>query len=75
MELVRGGAPEDGKARLEEVRAKLFALIQARSFGRGRIVLASGRVSDFYFDMKPTMLRPEGAAWLAELALDALDEG
>ena len=75
MELVRGGAPEGGKAGLEGVRAKLFALIAARSFGRGRIVLASGRVSDFYFDMKPTMLRPEGAAWLAELALDALDEG
>jgi orotate phosphoribosyltransferase len=75
MERVEGGAPEAGTARLEEVRAKLFALIQARSFGRGRIVLASGRVSDFYFDMKPTMLRPDGAAWLAELALDALDEG
>jgi orotate phosphoribosyltransferase len=64
------GAPAD---RLEAIRAKLFELIKARSFGRGRIVLASGRVSDFYFDMKPTMLRPEGASWLAELALEALD--
>ena len=73
MEPVRGAAAV-GKARVEEIRAKLFALINARSFGRGRIVLASGRVSDFYFDMKPTMLRPEGAAWLAELGLDALDD-
>jgi orotate phosphoribosyltransferase len=74
MEPVRGCAREIGKGWLEEIRAKLFALIKARSFGRGRIVLASGRVSDFYFDMKPTMLRPEGAAWLAELGLDALDD-
>jgi orotate phosphoribosyltransferase len=66
-------APEAGKAQVEAIRAKLFELIKARSFGRGRIVLASGRESDFYFDMKPTMLRPEGAAWLAELSLEALD--
>lgn len=56
-----------------DVRAQLFELIKVRSFGRGRIVLASGRVSDFYFDMKPTMLRPDGAAWLAELMLRELD--
>jgi orotate phosphoribosyltransferase len=73
MEPMRALAPETGKARLEEIRAQLFALIKARSFGRGRIVLASGRVSDFYFDMKPTMLRPEGAAWLAELGFNALE--
>ena len=56
-----------------DVRSKLFELIKTRSFGRGRIVLASGRVSDFYFDMKPTMLRPDGAAWIAELMLRELD--
>ena len=56
------------------VRAQLFDLIKTRSFGRGRIVLASGKVSDFYFDMKPTMLHPAGAAWLAELILRAIDD-
>ena len=43
-----------------------------RSFGRGEITLASGRKSDFYFNLKPTMLDAEGAALLAELTLDAL---
>lgn len=57
-----------------DIRAKLFDLIRARSFGRGRVVLASGKVSDLYFDMKPTMLHPAGAAWLAELILRALDD-
>ena len=53
-------------------RARLFDIIQSRSFGRGEITLASGRKSDFYFNLKPTMLDPEGAALLAELTLDAL---
>src|SRR3954471_18211065 len=39
-------------------------------------ILASGRKSDFYFNLKPTMLDPEGAALLAELTYEALkDDG
>jgi orotate phosphoribosyltransferase len=53
-------------------RARLADIIRNRSFGRGEITLASGRKSDFYFNLKPTMLDPEGAALLAELSLDAL---
>lgn len=53
-------------------RARLFDIIRKRSFGRGEITLASGRKSDFYFNLKPTMLDAEGAALLAELTLDAL---
>ena len=56
-----------------EFRPQLMAIIRERSFGRGRIKLASGRESDFYFDLKPTMLHPSGAAWLAMLILDALE--
>jgi orotate phosphoribosyltransferase len=55
-----------------ETRARLADIIFRRSFGRGEIKLASGRTSDFYFNLKPTMLDPEGAALLAELTLDAL---
>lgn len=53
-------------------RAELFELIRTRSFGRGRIKLASGRESDFYFDLKPTMLHAAGAAYIAEAICDAL---
>jgi orotate phosphoribosyltransferase len=56
--------------RSSDNRRQLMELIRQRSFGRGKITLASGRESDFYFDMKPTMLHPAGAAWLAELILD-----
>lgn len=55
-------------------RARLADIIRVRSFGRGRITLASGRESDFYFNLKPTMLDPEGATLLAELTLDALKD-
>ena len=53
-------------------RARLAEIIRKRSFGRGEITLASGRKSDFYFNLKPTMLDPEGAALLAELTYEAL---
>jgi orotate phosphoribosyltransferase len=57
-------------------RARLAEIIRKRSFGRGEITLASGRKSNFYFNLKPTMLDPEGAALLAELTYEALkDDG
>jgi orotate phosphoribosyltransferase len=73
MQPLRREAPDARRASTHENpnRAALMALIRQRSFGRGKIKLASGRESDFYFDMKPTMLHPSGSAWLAEMILDA----
>ncbi|WP_316227027.1 orotate phosphoribosyltransferase [Bradyrhizobium sp. SZCCHNS3052] len=57
-------------------RARLLEIIRRRSFGRGEVTLASGRKSGFYFNLKPTMMDPEGATLLAELTYEALkDEG
>src|SRR4051794_41850244 len=55
-------------------RARLAEIIRRRSFGRGEVTLASGRKSDFYFNLKPTMLDPEGATLLAELTYEALKD-
>ncbi len=55
-----------------DARARLRDIIHARSFGLGEVTLASGRKSNFYFNLKPTMFDPEGAALLAELTLEAL---
>jgi len=55
-------------------RARLYEIIRKRSFGRGEVTLASGRKSDFYFNLKPTMLDPEGATLLAELTYEALKD-
>src|SRR5207237_8342623 len=56
-----------------DYRAELFELIRARSFGRGRILLASGRESDYYIDMRPTTVHPAGATCVGELIVDALE--
>jgi orotate phosphoribosyltransferase len=53
-------------------RARVFQIIKDRSFIREKIRLASGKESDFYFDLKPTMFDPEGATLMAELILQAL---
>ena len=52
--------------------ARLRDIIHLRSFGYGEIKLASGRVSNFYFNLKPAMLDAEGAALLAQLTLGAM---
>jgi orotate phosphoribosyltransferase len=51
-------------------RVRAFRLIKERSFRRGKIVLSSGRESDYYLDLKPTMLHPEGIEVLCELIYD-----
>ena len=56
-----------------ELRNKLFMLLKQRAFRRGRFILASGKESDHYFDMKPAMLDPDGAALLSELILRELE--
>lgn len=59
-------------AEIAERRRELAELIRERSFGRGKIKLASGRESDFYFDLRPTTLHPAGATCIGEMIVDAL---
>ncbi|HRD76708.1 MAG TPA: orotate phosphoribosyltransferase [Hyphomicrobiaceae bacterium] len=57
-------------------RARLIEIITRRSYGTGvEIKLASGRTSNFYFNMKPTMLDPEGAYLIGALLSDAITPG
>ena len=60
----------------QNVKDQLINIIKRRSFSTGKeMKLASGRSSNFYFNMKPTMMHPEGAALIASLILDAVGEG
>ena len=56
----------------KDARDRLFALLREKAFRRGRVTLASGRESDYYFDMKPAMLDPDGAGLMAELIVQQL---
>jgi orotate phosphoribosyltransferase len=55
-------------------RARLIQLLTERSFERRKVVLASGRESDFFIDCKQTMLTAEGHALVGELMFDLLSE-
>jgi orotate phosphoribosyltransferase len=58
---------------LVQKRERLTAIIRRQSLLQNRdFVLASGRSSNFFFDMKKTMFDPEGAALLADLLFDAI---
>ena len=57
---------DDSKTRLRDI-------IAAKSLSQGDFKLASGASSGYYFDMKPTMLDPDGACLIADLILDALE--
>src|SRR5713101_2808103 len=54
-------------------RERLLEIIRKKSFLKGgEYKLASGAVSDYYLDMKPTMFDPEGASLTSELVYDIL---
>ena len=52
-------------------RVRLIELVRQRSFATGKFILASGRESNLYFNLKPTLMLPEGA-YLAAKGLLAL---
>src|SRR3954467_12106733 len=52
-----------------ESERELFAIIRERSFRRGKFRLASGRESELYFNLKPTMMSPKGALLTARALL------
>ena len=59
-------------------RTRLLEIIRQKSLitEGGPFKLASGAMSDYYLDMKPTTFDPEGAALTAEIIVDMLaDEG
>ncbi len=57
-----------------EHRQRLKDLLQRRSIVWGKVKLASGQESDYYFDCKLTTLDPEGAFLTAHAVLDLLEE-
>jgi orotate phosphoribosyltransferase len=57
-----------------DARARALEIIKERSYREGDFVLASGKRSKFYLDLKRTMFDPEGASLLAELIIDHISD-
>jgi orotate phosphoribosyltransferase len=56
-------------------RQALLDLILEVSFRKQRVTLASGRESDFYLDLRQTLMRPQGVALAGKLLLEELGSG
>ncbi len=56
---------------MSAARARLLALLSERSYAKRKVVLASGRESDFFIDCKQTVLLAEGHALVGALMLEA----
>jgi len=52
---------------------RLIALLHKHSVRTGRVVLASGKISDFYVDARQTTLNAEGAALIGQMMLQRLN--
>jgi orotate phosphoribosyltransferase len=57
------------------MRAELLDVILDVSFRRQKVTLASGAESDFYLDLRQTLMRPRGVALAGGLVLDRLLAG
>jgi orotate phosphoribosyltransferase len=60
---------------LQQKRAELLRLILAVSFERREVTLSSGKKSDFYLDLRTTLMRPLGQRLAGELLLAKLTSG
>lgn len=60
---------------MQEARRELLELILRVSFRRQRVVLSSGRESDFYLDLRQTLMRPRGVTLAGQLVLERLLKG
>ena len=61
-------------ADLQKIKARLMDVIRAKSLRTegGPFRLASGAMSDYYIDMKPTIFSPEGLNLIADLIFEHL---
>jgi orotate phosphoribosyltransferase len=74
--MLHAAAKPTTKADLSRAKERLLEIIKRKSLltEGGPFKLASGAMSDYYLDLKPTMFDPEGAALIAEVVFHMLAE-
>jgi len=55
-----------------DLRGRLLDLLKKKAYTRGKVILTSGKESDFYIDCRPVTLHPEGAHLIGKLLFDLL---
>jgi orotate phosphoribosyltransferase len=56
------------------LREKLLHLLKEKAYQRGKVILSSGKESDFYIDCRPVTLHPEGAYLVGQLLFRMLQD-
>ncbi len=54
------------------LRERLLDLLKKKAYTRGKVILTSGKESDFYIDCRPVTLHPEGAYLVGKLLFERL---
>jgi len=54
------------------LRERLLDLLKQKAYTRGKVILTSGKESDFYIDCRPVTLHPEGAYLVGKLLFERL---
>lgn len=62
------------KLNRQELKEKLFKLLNQEALKRGKFVLSSGKVSNYYLDGRIITLAPEGAYLVASIILDMIKD-
>jgi orotate phosphoribosyltransferase len=65
--------PKPLTAALPQERTRLLDIIRDKSLLAGQFKLASGAISDYYLDMKPTTFDPEGSSLIGKILFDVLE--
>ena len=58
----------------EQYRKRLLQVLKKKALKRGRVVLSSGKVSDYYFDGRLVTLSSEGAHLVANIILELIKD-
>ncbi len=59
---------------LKELKAELLALLKKEALKKGRFVLSSGKISNYYLDGRIITLTPEGAYLVANIILELIKD-
>lgn len=55
-----------------DLRKKLLNLLKEKAYRKGKVILTSGKESDFYIDCRPVTLHPEGGYLVGKLLYDLI---
>ena len=59
---------------VKELKARLLALLKKEALKKGKFVLSSGRISNYYLDGRIITLSPEGAYLVASIILELIKD-